>query len=249
MSYAFEEDHASIIYSEKVLRQYNAVLNTVDARQGASNQPSGGNLTVSLSNYTSEGPGNEAALVLVTADESKVVTTVKFYPDPGGSDLGPFPPGDYNASIFTYNAKPEKTWVPVTIENDKTRNLHFDLLPDGRIFGMATTALAPEDRPAGMPHAEYLPPGRKIMLQSITITGNGVHREIQPFKGTPEERGEKLLNGIDVLDQNTFFIFGLPSGRYQLDIRARGYEPYATSHQVIPGQKRNLIITDLTPEK
>ncbi len=249
MSYAFEEDHASIIYSDKVLRQYKAILNAVDTREGDATHHSGGNLKVLLSNYTLEGPGNQVSIVLCADDECKDDTVVDFYHDHGGNILGPFPAGDYIASIFTPTAKPEKTWLPVTIENNKTHNLHFNLIPDGRIFGMVATALKPEDRPAGMPHAEYLPPDRKIMLQSITISGNGTHRKIRPFKGSPKDRGTNFLHGTDFFDGDTFFIFGLPAGAYDLNIKAQGYKPYTVSHLVVPGQRKNLIITDLSPGK
>ena len=248
MSYAFNEDHASIIYSDKVMRQYNAILNTVDSGKGAASHRSGGSLNVSLANYVPEGPGSPVTLILRSAIEPHDVTTVQFYPDHSRNIIGPFPAGDYTASIFTMTAKPKKTWVPVTVDNNQTHNLHFDLLLDGRIIGMVAMALKPEDRPAGMPHAEYLPPDRKILLQSITVRGDGIHRDIRPFKGNADDRVENFISNTDVLDRDTFFIFGLPAGRYELDIRARGYAPYTTSHQVIPGQRNNLIITDLKPE-
>jgi len=83
----------------------------------------------------------------------------------------------------------------------------------------------------------------------MSITGNGIHRKIRTFKGSPKDRGENFLSGTDFFDGDTFFIFGLPAGRYELDINAQGYHPYTASHIVTPGQRNNLIITDLMPEK
>jgi hypothetical protein len=44
MNYAFNENHASIIYSKEVLDQYNAIINTFDEKKGASSFRSGGYL-------------------------------------------------------------------------------------------------------------------------------------------------------------------------------------------------------------
>lgn len=249
MTYAFDEDHASIIYSAEVLAQYNSIINTFGDKNAADGNRAGGNLKILLSNYSPKVTGASALLILRKQKDKQSESAIYFYPENNGAILGPFPSGDYIASIVAPAAKPDKTWVPISIENNKTTALEIALSPDGTITGYVTSPLKPEDRPVGMPVHEYLPSDKKVILQSIALDGNGIHRVIHPLEGDDAKFGDYHLSRMDYFRNDSFFFFGLPAGTYELEINAKGYEPYSISHRVTPGKLTDLIITDLIREK
>jgi pimeloyl-ACP methyl ester carboxylesterase len=247
MNFAFNEDHASIIYSPEVLAQYNLIINSLYDKNTTLAQ-SGGYLNVVVSKDALKDEGSTATLLLRRNETQQNETTIIFFPKEDGTKLGPFPNGAYTANVFLSGAKPEKNNIPVTIQNNETNALNFVFTPDGTIAGYITTNQKPKGFPAGMPITAYQPGKKKIILQSISLKGNGIHRTIYP--GKTEDRqsfNEYLISRTDFCLDAFFYFFGLPAGEYELLINAQGYKPKSVRHIVTPGQDRDLLTTELSP--
>ncbi len=248
MIYAFNEDHASIINSAEVLAQYNLIINSLYDKNTTLAQ-SGGYLNVMLSKDALIDEGSTATLILRRNQTKQTETSIIFFPKDIGARLGPFPKGAYTANVYLSGAKPEKNDIPVTIQNHKTKALKFVFTPDGTISGYITTNQKPKGFPAGMPITAYQPGNKKIILQSISLEGNGIHRTIYP--GKTEDRNsfnDYLISRTDFCFDAFFYFFGLPAGEYELLISAQGFKPKSVRHIVTPGQDRDLLTTELSPD-
>ncbi len=250
MNYTFNEDHASIAFSKDVLAQYNTIINNFDEKNGASSDRSGGYLQLRFSyNYPFEGVRPWPTLILRPIDKKHAQTAIYLSANDNGRILGPFPPGDYSADMIAIAANPREKNVPVSIESNKTKELDFVFTPDGMIFGYVTTALKPEDRPAGMPHDRYLPEDKKIAIQSITLSGAGVQRKLYPLEGEEVDYLDYIISRTDYCYKGYFYFFGLPVGIYELVIHAPGYKSIAKKYSVIPGRQEEQAVTELILEK
>ena len=249
MNYAFNEDHTSIVFSKGVLAQYNTIINTFDEKNGTSLNQSGGNLQLNFAyDYPLAVVRPWPVLILCPIGNKHAETVIYLSADDTGRKLGPFPPGDYFASVTAIAAKPGKKHVPVSIESNKTTVLNFVFTPDGILSGYVTTALKPEDRPVGMPADRYLPENKIIAIQSITLKGNGIHRILHPLEDEDVNYNDYLISRADFCYNGYFYFFGLPAGVYDLDIQAQGYKPMAEKHFVMPGKKTDFRVTELIPE-
>ena len=249
MNYAFNEDHASIIYSKKVLAQYNTILNEFDEKQSASLRRSGGYLKIHFAyNYDIEDVMPRPTLILRPIGKKDADTVTFLSDDDNGRILGPFPPGNYFASIVTMAGKPGKKYVPVSIESNKIKELDFVFTPDGVIRGCVTTSLKPEDKTAGMPDYTYRSVDSKINIQSITLKGNGIHRVLQQIEGEDVNDYDYLISRDDICFNRCFGFFGLPAGDYNLIIKAQGYKPIDKNYSVMPGILNYFRVTELTPD-
>ena len=250
MNYAFNEDHTSIVFSKEVLAQYNTIINTFDEKHDASLHRSGGYLQLNFSyNYPLDGVRPWPTLILRPVGKKHGETVIALSADDNGRILGPFPPGDYSASIVAAAVKPEKKDAPVSIENNTTKELDFVFTPDGEIAGYVTTALKPEDRPVGMPAEKYLPLDKKITIQSITLKGAGIHRILHPLEGEDVNLADYFISRADFCHNGYFYFVGLPAGEYELVIKAQGYKPFTGKYIVMPGKRKEFKVTELTPEK
>ncbi len=249
MTYAFNEDHASILFSKDVLAQYNTILNDFDERQSASLQRSGGYFKIHFAyNYDFDGVRPSYRLILRTIGKEDADTVVILSADDNGRILGPFPSGDYLASLVTMAGKPKKKYVPVSIENNETRELNFVFSPDGIIQGCVTASLKPEDKTVGMPDYIYRSIDRKVNIQSITLKGNGIHRILQQIKGEDFNDYDYLISRDDICYNTCFGFFGIPAGDYKLMIKAQGYKPVEKYYSVMPGIPEYFRVTELTPD-
>ncbi len=248
MNYAFNEDHASIIFSKEVLAQYNTILNEFDEKQSASLHRSGGYLKIDFSyDYDLEGVRHRPTLILrpIGKKDAEIVTFLS--EDDNGKVLGPFPSGDYIANMVTMAGKPRRKNIPVSIESNKTRELDFVFIPDGVIRGCVTTSLKPEDKTVGMPDYRYRSADKKIIIQSITLEGNGIHRVLHQIEGEDVDNYDYLISRTDIC-YNTFFgFFGLPAGDYKLSINAEGYKSIEKNYSIKPGIMNYFRVTELTP--
>ena len=250
MNYTFNEDHASIVFSREVLAQYNTIINTFDEKNGLSGRRSGGYLQLHYSydpSFADVRPW--PSLILRPADKKDAETVITLSADDNGRILGPFPPGDYFASMTAMAARTGKKNVPLSIESSKTKELSFAFTPDGTISGYVTTALKAEDRPVGMPADKYLPADKKIAIQSITLSGAGIRRVLSPLIGEDVDYKEYLISRADFCYNKSFFFFGLPAGVYELVIHAQGYQPLTQKYSVTPGKQDEQMVSELLPEK
>ena len=241
MNYAFNEDHASILHSKAVLDQYNAIINGFDRKNGAVARESGGYLRLLFSYIDpSEGVRPRPTLVLQPVGNKQSETIVNLNADDNGRILGPFPAGDYLASLGAITAIGER-YVPVTITNNATSELQYDLTPDNIISGYVATVLKPENRTAGMPD-------ENISIQSITLKGAGIHRKLQLFRDEEVVSVDQFIQRRDSYHKGNFIFFGLPPGEYELFIRARGYRPFKKRCFVKTGKHAGHMYIRLTPE-
>ncbi len=249
MNYAFNEDHASIIFSKDVLAQYNTILNEFDEKQSASLHRSGGYLKINFAyNYDFDGVKPRPMLILRPIGKKDAETVTFLSDDDNGRVLGPFPSGDYLASIVTMGGKPKKKYVPVTIESNITRELDFVIMPDGVIRGCVSTSLKPEEKAVGMPDYRYRSADRKIKIQSITLRSNGIHRTLQQIEGEDVNNYDFLISRADLCYNTCFGFFGLPAGDYNLTIKAEGYKSIEKNYSITPGILNYFRVTELTPE-
>ncbi len=250
MNYTFNEDHASIVFSKEVLAQYKLIINKFDEKSGASNYLSGGYLQLHFSyNYPFEDVRPWPSLILRPIGKKHAETVISLSADDTGKILGPFPPGDYSASITAMAADPDDKNVPVSIERNKTKELNFVFTPDGIISGYVTTALKPDDRPVGMPAERYLPADKKIAIQSITLRGAGVQRILHPLEDEDVNYIDYIISRADFCHNGFFYFFGLPAGVYELIINAQGYKSIVEKYSVVPGKQKEFRVTELMPEK
>jgi len=243
MNYAFNEDHASIIYSKAVVEQYNTVINTFGEKEDTSSPRTGGFLKVHfVYDDTLEGVRPQPTLLLQPVSGKLAETTVNLGTTDSGRILGPFPAGDYLASFGALTAKAGKKYVPVKIENDETRELKYVLTPDNIISGYVTTALKLQNRTAGMPN-------ENIPIQSITLKGSGIHRKPHLIEDEDVNLFDYYVQRVDIYFKDNFIFYGLPPGEYKLIIRARGYEPFVKRCLVQDGKQAGHIYVQLTPEQ
>ncbi len=249
MSYAFDEDYASIIYSEEVLDQYNAIINTFDAKHRATSHLSAGYIKLNFAyNYPGDSARPWPKLILRPVSKRQKETVVALSPEDNGKKLGPFPCGSYSASLYADGVKSQQKWVPFSIESDHTKELSFVLIPDGMISGYIETATEPENKVVGMPGWQKRVEDNTIQLESITLKGIGVHRTLYPYQKKDFNRHDMEISRTDYCGKGYFRFFGLPAGQYELAIKAKDHKPFSTTQMVIPGKQGAFRFYELTPE-
>ncbi len=250
MSYAFDEDHASIAYSKEVVDQYNMILDSFAAKYDSSTHPSGGFIRL---NFTYDYPAKSARpwprLVLRTIGEKPKETEVALRPDDNGKKLGPFPDGNYIASIYAEGVRPIKNKVPVSIESDHINEINFSFVPDGMLSAYVMAAIKPENKTVGMPRWEHRPEDNTVVIQSVLLKGAGVNRTILPVADEKFDWREMETSRTDYCVNGYLRIFGLPAGEYELTIKAEGHETLVKKQFVTPGQENTTVFFELPPEK
>ncbi len=245
MVYAFNEDHASILFSQKAIDRYNTILNEFDHKQNESD----GYLKVQFDyTYDIEGINPNPKLLLHPIGEEIAETVSYLNADDSGRILGPFSAGDYIANMVDPGWKTEKINIPVRIDSNKTSELDFSLLPDGMIFGCVTASLQPEDQSLGMPDYQYKSADTNLKIRSITLEGNGLHRELEQIEGEEVYNDNYLIVREDICYNTCFVFFGLPAGEYKLILEAEGYKPLIQNYTVVQGIPSYFRITELVPQ-
>lgn len=248
MNYAFNEDHASIVNSPAVLAQYITIINAY-AGDTRVKQIAGGYLKIDFTyDYPLDGSRPRPLLVLLPDGQGAAATEIHLSPDDSGRRLGPFPIGAYTASLMASAVKPDKHHVPVSIESNGTHGLKFSLTPDGMIYGHVAAAQNAEDRPAGMPAEQYLPGSRKVTIQMVTLKGAGIERILHPTEAENLNPYDDFLSSTDFCTKNYFHFFGLPAGKYEVKITAKGFRPSLKTYVVKPGRPANIRVTELSLE-
>lgn len=249
MNYAFNEDHNSIVDSPAVLAQYNTIIDTFD-RDSRANQIAGGYIKIDFTyDYPLDGSRPWPILVLRPKDRRVAATQLHLSPDDSGRRIGPFPPGDYTASLMATEVKPDRHNVPVSITGNGTTGIKFKFTPDGMIYGHVTAEPKPENRPAGMPAEQYLPGDREVSLDTVTLKGAGILRTVRYVEKKNLDYYDYFLSSTDFCSKSYFHFFGLPAGEYEVKITAEGFQPGFNTYTVKPGRPGHVQATKLVPEK
>ena len=247
MVYGFNEDHVSILSSQQVISQYNAVLADIYDKTRAADTVSDNRVIVDFSyDFPEDLPRPVAALYLRPVDDKGVETWVYLSPEDTGREHGPFITGDYEVSIIAPAFMPQPVSIPISIEEGVVPRVRFSMKPAGYIRGY----VAKKDE-TFIQAGKELQPDAEIDIRSITLSGNGIYRILTPQNeeiGYSELFPEYYLSETDFTSQGTFFFFGLASGQYELTINAKGYEQYSEICNVKPGQYLNTIIIELEKE-
>ena len=249
MNYAFNEDHASIVNSPAVLAQYNTLINSFD-RNSRAKQVAGGYIEVDFTyDYPLDGSRPRPKLVLLPDDPLAAATEIHLSLDDSGRRIGPFPAGNYTASIMAAAVRPDKHHVPISIESNGTYSLKFSLTPDGMIYGNVSAAQNAEDRPAGMPAEQYLPRDRELNIKTVTLKGAGIVRTLHDMVNENINYYDYFLSSTDFCSKSYFHFFGLPAGAYEVKITAKGFRPSIKTYTVKPGRPANVRAIELMPEE
>ena len=182
------------------------------------------------------------ALLLRPVDNRGTETLFYISPDDTGRELGPFPPGDYEVGLVAPAFAPEPSSRSIRIEAGTVPRVAFNFKPVGYFRGYVV-----EHGQRDIQLGESPQPDAEIEIQSITLSGGEVHRTLIPL----QEEGsysKYFLSATDFSIKGTFFFFGLPAGKYELRINAKGYEPYFETCNVRLGQYQNTIIIKLVKE-
>ena len=99
-----------------------------------------------------------------------------------------------------------------------------------------------------MPGTSYLPVDKEISIQSITLKGKGIHRVLHPLEGKDINLTDYFISHADFCHNGYFNFFGLPSGVYELVVRAEGYKPMIEKHFATPGKQKAYRVIELTRE-
>ena len=249
MNYAFNEDHASIVESPAVLAQYNTIINSFD-RESRAKQIAGGYIKIDFTyDYPLDGSRPRPKLVLLPDGHGTAATEIHLSPSDSGRRIGPFPAGNYTASIMAAAVRPDKHHVPVTIESNGTHRLEFLLTPDGMIYGHVAAAQNAKDRPAGMPAEQYLPGSKEVAIQMVMLKGAGIARTLYQVENKNLNHYDYFLSSTDYCMKSYFHFFGLPAGEYEVTITAKGFQPSVKTYTVKPGRPANIRAVELVSEK
>ncbi len=253
MSYAFDEDHTSIVSSREVLEQFNAIINTFDAEDRVSSDPSVGYIKL---NYSYNSPDQNkyskhswGKLLLRSMDEKRKETFVVLGPDDNGKELGPFHIGNYEASVFVEGFRSLTKKVPVSVAADHSNELDFVLAPDGVLSGYVIPAVKQENKFIGMPSWDYRPDDNTIQVHSVMLKGGGGSRTLQASEVDGFNWSEMEISRNDYCYKGYLRFFGLPAGEYELTIEAEGYKVFVEKRLLVnPGVDRPFEFFELTSD-
>lgn len=233
--YGFDEDHGSILLSEAVIDQLNAILAAGSENNGKSTASNGNMLRVSFSyDYPDKLPKPRPALLLHPVDTDRSAIMLYLTPDSSEQEIGPISPGKYNVSLVANAFTPEPGSIPVIIRKGAIPVVHFLMKPQGCLMGYIV------DNKKATPAGAYMEADDKVRIQTIKLSGAGISRTLVPGK-EPIDYFDHHLSGDDFAADAYFHFYNLPEGQYTLLIHADGYWPYSADYTVKPGRNYNLF--------
>ncbi len=241
--YGFDEDHVGILSSAQVWSQFEAIL---DASGKSLNERarSSGQVRLDLSFVDDPDPApHTTTLWLRPVDRARDPIALALRPETHALDIGPIPPGDYEASLIdpAYRAEPKSQVVHIRAGESPV--LKFALRPQGVLSGYVSTRAPDEPVPAGL----FVAPAIAIKIESIRLRGPGVDRQLVPRPVASVDWFERYLDQQDDAAGAQFFFVGLPGGEYTLTVLAEGYLPYEERTVVQPGRAGQWKPIVLTP--
>ncbi|MFP5391022.1 MAG: lipase family alpha/beta hydrolase [Gammaproteobacteria bacterium] len=243
----FNEDHVGILSSAEVFRQYERVLAGADKTFHAAAAGKGSVRLAFDYEQADDAPRSAPALLLTPQDKTQQPIALPIQPGDNGSQLGPFPPGQYSASLVAYGFRSTPSQLPVTIAADATPRLAFSLAPQGVFSGYIGAELNASDSLAARAAGSYRAPHRDLHIESITLSSGADTRRLTPADDVQDRTLESYLAGRDYAHQSSFSFVGLAAGEYELTIKARGYQVYRKTYRIVPGQYVYVQPIDLIP--
>ncbi|TPV96308.1 MAG: alpha/beta hydrolase [Myxococcales bacterium FL481] len=235
MNYAFSEDHASIVRSVAVVEQYNAVLQ-LHASEAQEARADGGYLSVEFRyDYPLPGPAPRPILVLRPVGKGAPVRVDLSAAD-SGRQLGPFPSGEYVASLVAPSVKPDQFDVKISLSGGATETLRSTFTPDGMAFGNIVAAAPAQDQAVGMPAEQHRPGTPQVNVRTVTLRGAGIQRSLRPHPDPNRDFYGDLVSSTDYCSGDYFHFFGLPAGSYQVEIVADGFRRHIERYRIVPGK-------------
>ena len=241
MIYGFNEEHVSILSSAQVLSQYTAILAAAYEKTRDAVKTNGNRLRVDYSfDISEELPKPQTALLLRRLDEKPSETWLYLSHEDTEQKHGPFPSGNYEVSLIAPAFVPTPASIPITIEEGTVPRVKFSMNPRGQIIGYVVNTKK-STRQAGV----YLGPDTEAQIQSITLRGGGITRTLTPLTEDNISFSDHYLSGTDYAAKGAFYFFGLPTGKYELTINAKGYQQYSEIRNVRPGQYEDEMVIEL----
>lgn len=259
MVYGFSEDHVSILSSEQVISQYNAILADIARKAKIADCVPGNSLRVDFSfDFPKDRPRPMSALLLRPVERKGAETWIQLSPDDAGRVHGPIPAGDYEVSMVAPAFVPEPVRTRVSIGAGAVPNVTFSMKPAGFLRGYVVKN---EQR---FQAGKWRQSDTDMQIQSIRLRGNGIDRSLIPMDQDVAWTGnydpliplqeeetrysDYYLSATDFASKGLFFFFDLPAGEYELTIHAKGYEPYSEMCDVRLGHYQNPMTIKLSEE-
>ncbi|MGE3922594.1 MAG: esterase/lipase family protein [Lautropia sp.] len=224
----FDQDHDGILQAPDVIAQ-------VMRRLAARSDGGGGRLRVPLPAL----PADVAAsshlplLALRRLDDPAASGPLLFPLAPGTSnDIGPLPPGRYEARIAMAAHRAEPGRRVVTIAERVRAEAPFLLTPHGALLGTIEAERTAPDRPAGSPPQA----GAALPIRRIVLEGPSGRRELIPRDDGDSGMLAALIDGRDDAVGPYFGFVDLEPGEHVLTIEADGHRPHVSRHAIAPGR-------------
>jgi hypothetical protein len=234
--YGFDEDHVSILSSPRVLAQYRAILD--GTTRGAGPRP--GQVHVNFSFEANDDGARGLPVLLLDPVDGRAGAervAIPLTADDSGRQVGPVPPGSYDAGLVAPAFRTEPRRVRVLVEpGGRPPTLSFRLLPQGALNGYVGADAQPVEAPAG----SYRPPHESVRITRITLEGAGTRRSLSPRQDGADDSVERYLAGEDSAWRSYFSFVGLAAGEYELTLTADGHRPHVSRHTVVPGRPAQI---------
>jgi len=242
MVFGFEEDHSSILESERVASVLNNILAREDGARATVIDKETGTLKMSFSPVQTNNWDIWPEIQILPRNRNQA-DGYFFRLNLLQSDqpLGPFPTGVYEVRVMVNGFKISPARQEVTIGANLQPKLHVDLTPSGTVSGMVHRRFYQDADPAGV----YMPFSHKVSVSSIHLSGTEVERQLVPLQDGDFDNFQQYQAGKDWAYQNGFSFYNLPQGDYTLTIQVDGQPPYSEQRRVEPGRpipSHNIIL-------
>ncbi len=239
--YGFQEDHVSILSSDRVLAQYNALLDMTSERLRATDDSQGNRVRVQ---FTFEGveklPVPRPALLLRPIGSETSDTWLYMDAGDSGQLQGPFPVGEYEASLIARAFVPEPLRVRVSIRSDSVPRVAFTMKPSGILTGRIADANEYNVQPGKLKSAD-----EDLRIRTVTLRGDGLTRVLVPQPTGAPDYAQHYLSGTDFVAEGVFAFHRLPAGEYEITVSADGYHDCSARQEVRLGQAGSALMLEL----
>lgn len=238
MVVGFEEDHGSILASDRVATVLHTLLGQSKSPEPHQTATNAGFLTIHFVPTKTDN--------LDIWPEISIVPKNRMQPDgyflrenlrQSDRPLGPFPAGDYEIRVMVNGFKVDQARHEVTIGADRHPTLQVRLAPTGAVVGMVHRRFYQDADPAGV----YMPLDRDAALRAVCLSGLGVERRLVPMQGEEPDLFRYYEEGRDWVYRNGFAFYDVPRGEYTVTVDADGQPPHSARVRVEPGRSSPVL--------